>query len=351
VILDGTYAHYGRNRQNGTTLPGFMVGDDTSLPRRGFGINESELNFNANVDQAVFGNLTIAVSPNEEVSVEEGFIQTTSLPWGFTLKGGRFFSGIGYLNEVHAHAWDFVDQPLPYKAFLNNQLGDDGAQVRWVAPTNVFLEFGAEGLRGDKFPASGAGNGGVGQYSAFAHIGDDIGDEASYRVGFSYLRSEARDRATATPNGPNDLFTGSSDLKIIDGVLKWAPEGNPTQRNAKLQGEFFWRDERGAFNTSPYKGTAYGWYLQGIYQFMQQWRVGYRYDQLHAGSIDPRFTGTTIDSFGLDGFRNSLMLEYNTSEFGRYRLNLIRDDTMAKPNDQIFLQYTVSLGSHGAHKF
>jgi len=65
VILDGTYAHYGRNRQNGTTLPGFMVGDDTSLPRRGFGINESELNLSANVDHAIYGSLTAASHPRE----------------------------------------------------------------------------------------------------------------------------------------------------------------------------------------------------------------------------------------------------------------------------------------------
>jgi hypothetical protein len=347
VILDGTYARYGRNRQNGATLPGFMVGDDAGLPRRGFGVNESELTLSANVDQALYGAVTAAISPNETIALEEAFIQSTSLPWGFTLKGGRFFSGIGYLNEFHAHAWDFVDQPLPYKAFLNNQLGDDGVQIRWVAPTNVFVELGAEGLRGDKFPAAGAGNGGAGQYAVFAHVGDDIGEESSYRVGFSYLRSEARDRTT----GPGDLFAGTSDLKIVDAVFKWAPDGNPAQRNLKLQGEFFWRDDRGAFNASPYKGTAYGWYLQGVYQFMPRWRTGYRYDQLKAAAIDPSFLGTTLDSFGRSGFRNSAMLEYSTSEFGRFRLNLIRDDTMAKPDDQILLQYTVSLGSHGAHKF
>ena len=32
---------------------------------------------------------------------------------GFTLKGGRFLSGIGYQNEIHQHAWDFQDAPLP----------------------------------------------------------------------------------------------------------------------------------------------------------------------------------------------------------------------------------------------
>jgi hypothetical protein len=346
VILDGTYANYGRNRQT-FSAPGFAVGGDANLPRRGFGINESELNLNANVDQAVFGNLTVAMHPDNTASVEEAFIQTTSLPYGFTVKGGRFFSGIGYLNEQHAHVWDFVDAPLPYKTFLNNQLGDDGIQVRWVAPTPLFVELGAEGLRGDAFPASGAANAGVGQYSGFVHVGGDIDDSSSYRVGFSYLRSEARDRTT----GPGDIFTGTGGLKIVDAVYKWAPDGNPTQRNFKLQGEFLWRDESGHFNLQPYKGTGYGLYAQAVYQFMPRWRVGYRYDQVKSLSVSSGFTGTTLDSGGITSFRNSLMTDYSTSEFGRYRLTLIRDDSLPKTDNQIFLQYTVSLGSHGAHQF
>ncbi len=285
--------------------------------------------------------------PDNSVSVEEGFIQSTSLPWGFTAKGGRFFSGIGYMNEQHAHVWDFVDAPLPYKAFLNNQLGDDGVQLRWVAPTELFIELGAEGLRGDSFPASGAANAGVGQYSGFLHVGDDIDDNSSYRVGFSYLHSEARNRTT----GLADLFTGSSGLKIVDAVYKWAPNGNPTQRNLKLQAEFMWRDESGLFNALPYRGTAYGFYAQSVYQFMPRWRVGYRYDQAKALSINSGFLGTTLDPGGITSFRNSVMADYSTSEFGRYRINFIRDDTLRKPDNQIMLQYTVSLGSHGAHQF
>ena len=49
-------------------------------------------------------------------------MQTTALGNGFTLKAGRFFSSIGYLNPQHAHAWDFVDAPLAYQALLGGQL-------------------------------------------------------------------------------------------------------------------------------------------------------------------------------------------------------------------------------------
>ena len=89
-----------------------------------------------------------ALTPENEIEVEEAFFQTLALGRGFTLKGGRFLSGIGYQNEIHQHAWDFQDAPLAYKAFLGGKLNDDGIQLRWLAPTELFLELA---------PSSGAG--------------------------------------------------------------------------------------------------------------------------------------------------------------------------------------------------
>ncbi len=103
----------------------------------------------------------MALSPEGEIGVEEAFARTTSLPAGFAVKGGRFFSGFGYLNEIHAHAWDFVDQPLVYQAFYGGQYGQDGVQVKWLAPTDLFLEFGAETGNGGEFPGTRLGRNGL----------------------------------------------------------------------------------------------------------------------------------------------------------------------------------------------
>src|SRR5437763_1179071 len=113
---------------------------------------------------------------------------TASPPGGFTLRAGRFFSGIGYLNEQHSHTWDFADQALPYRVFLNNQYDDDGVQLRWLAPTTQFVEFGGELFRGDAFPAGGAARVGFGTHSLFAHTGGDLDESSSYRTGLSWLR-------------------------------------------------------------------------------------------------------------------------------------------------------------------
>src|SRR5713101_679113 len=292
-------------------LPGFALGDSAGPLPRGLSINESEINLQANVDQALYGNLTLAFHPENTVSVEEGFIQSTSLPYGLTLRGGRFFSGIGYLNEQHAHTWDFADQALPYQAFLNTQYDDDGVQVRWLAPTSRFLEFGGEALRGDAFPAGGTSNhnSGVGAWSAFVHTGDDIGESASYRVGLSYLHTSAKDRTT------NDV------------------------------------DGSGARVTDIFSGTDNTYIAEGVYQFMPQWRVGVRYDQVQANSLGPTFAGTTLDNLGATPRRYTAMIDYSTSEFGRFRLQYENDHSRPQTANEFILQYIVSLGAHGAHQY
>ena len=150
--MNGQLGAFSQN-PNDYFIRGFPLGDDTSPGTRGPSINESEVNFQANVDAYLFGNLTLAFEPNNTVSIEEAFMQTTSLPAGFTLRAGRFFSGIGYLNEQHSHNWDFADQALPYRAFLNTQYDDDGIQLRWLAPTTQFIELGHELFLGNAFPA------------------------------------------------------------------------------------------------------------------------------------------------------------------------------------------------------
>jgi hypothetical protein len=352
AVLMGQTTAQTRN-PNDFRIPGFALGDNAGQLPRGFAINESEVNLSANVDQALYGNLTLAFERNNTVGVEEGFIQTTSLPYGLTVKGGRFFSGIGYLNEQHAHTWDFADPALPYQAFLNTQYDDDGVQLRWLAPTDRFLEFGAEAFRGDFFPAGGTDNhnSGAGAWSAFVHTGDDIGESASYRVGLSHLWTTAKNRTTSGLAG-TDVFSGTDHTYIADAVYKWAPNGNFVERYLKLQAEFFVRQEQGFFNASPhFSGTQTGFYAQGVYQFMPLWRVGLRYDQVHAKSLGPGFAGTTLDNLGATPRRYSSMIDYSTSEFGRFRLQYDLNQLRPQTDHEFIFQYIVSLGAHGAHQY
>lgn len=349
VILNGTYGKFTRDPAS-YAIPGFALAPETDPGKRGPSLGESELALNANVDDKFYGNLIASISPDGGINVEEGYIQTLQLPASLTVKAGRFFSGIGYQNEQHAHIWDFVDAPLAYRALLGNQYGDDGVQVRWLAPTDTFLELGGELLRGDAFPGGGANGNGAGARSVFAHVGGDVGVSNSWRAGISQLRTTAENRDTDSVSG-TDIFSGHSVVNIADFVWKWSPNGNPVNTNFKLQGEYLRRAENGAFNSTSYDAAQHGAYLQGIYQFMPRWRVGVRHDWLAADYPGSAFTGTTLDTLGHTPKRDSAMVDFSNSEFSRFRLQYNRDQSQPMTDNEWYLQYIMSIGAHGAHQF
>ena len=47
----------------------------------------------------------------------------------------------------------------------------------------------------------------------------------------------------------------------------------------------------------------------------------------------------------------SLLIEFDNSEFSSIRLQYTRDDSGPQGNDEAVLRYTVSMGAHGAHKY
>ena len=344
AVLNGQFGAFSKNPDK-ARIPGFELGDSAKPGPRGFSLGESEIAASANIDQDFYGNLILSFDRDNTVSVEEGYIQTTSLPYGFTAKAGRFFSGIGYLNERHAHDWDFIDAPLPYRAFLNTQYDDEGLQVRWLAPTDMFLEFGAEAYRGDGFPAANAANEGKGAFSGFVHFGEDIDESSSFLAGLSFLQTRASDRFDGI-----DTFTGKNNLGIASLVYKWAPNGNPVERNLIVNGEYFLGNEEGKFDGTSINPLRSGWYLQGVYQFMPRWRFGLRHDEVEADNVPSPLLGSSIDPGGHTPMDETALLEFDTSEFSRIRLQFSHDNG-SSTNNEFLAAYTAIFGPHGAHRF
>jgi hypothetical protein len=367
LILSGTYANLSQDPAD-YRIAGFLPnGGEIGPGQRGFGLGESELVVAANIDSYLRGQFTLAVTPEDTVEVEEAFVQSLGLGNGLTVKGGRFLSGVGYLNERHAHTWDFVDAPLAYQAFFGGQFKDDGVQLKWLAPTDTFIELGAEVGRGRNFPASDRAKNGAGSATLFAHIGGDAGASHSWRAGLSLMRTSPRDRAYSITDNLNATvdngFSGSSRTEIADLVWKWAPNGNPVYTNFKLQGEYFRRHEDGDLtydsgavsagtHIDRYASAQSGWYLQGVYQFVPRLRVGLRRDQLDGGSVDYASNSAVLGQAAYNPSKNSLMFDYSTSEFSRFRLQFAQDKSRPEVTDnQMLLQYQMSLGAHGAHKY
>jgi len=355
-------------------IAGFMPPPEGEGPGdRSFNLGESELTVSANVDPYFFANVTAAIQGDNSIDVEEAYFKTLALNHGFTLKGGRFFSGTGYLNEVHSHNWDFVDQPLVYQAFFAGQLAQDGVQLRWLAPTDYFIELGAEAGSGRSFPGTQRNSNALGSTALFAHMGGDIGDSTSWRVGVSWLQAHSSDRAyqdtdqSGTP--VTDAFSGTTRTWIVDGTLKWAPHGDPTHHQLKLQGEYMHRTDDGqlAFDVTglnlagPYSSSSQsGWYLQAVYEFIQRWRAGLRYDSMNSGTPSIGLVSTGVLPAAafpalLPGTprRTTVMVDWSLSEFSRLRAQYAWDEARAghELDRQLFLQYIFAIGAHGAHKF
>ena len=360
--LQGRYGAF-RHVAGGRTIRGFQLGPDAGPGEQGLSLAESELSLSANVDNRFYGFANLAFVQDggtSRVEVEEVYLQTTALPDGFTARAGQFFANVGYQNTRHSHAWDFVDQPLAYEVLLGGQYLDPGVRVSWLAPTDLFIELGAEGFRGDRFPAGGAARDGVGATNLYAKFGGDLSDSSAWQGGIAWLAAQPRQRQYEAADGEITEFSGDSNLLVADLVWKWAPNGNFNDRNITVQAEWLHRRERGRLDlvngasagSGRYDGDQDGWYVTGIVQFMPRWRAGLRYDQLDSdNAVSGLATTTILGGKGPTARRYSAMLDFSNSEFSRLRLQYEHDAASARASDEIFLQYIMSLGAHGAHAF
>lgn len=339
-------------------IPGFPLGGEAGAIADGITLGETEINFTANVDDKFTARLTVPVVIEDgeaAVELEEAWIETTALPGGLALLVGQHKVNIGYLNTQHSHSWDFADQPLPYKAFLGGQYGDTGVAIRWLAPTDFYLELSGEINRGSAYPAGGDARNGFGAYAFHAKTGGDIGFSNSWLAGVSYLSAEAEERESGNEDDPL-LFTGQSDLLMAEFVWKWAPNGNNRQRNFKFMAEYLWSNSDGDYTLTdgqvlPYNANQQGLYLQAIYQPFPRWRVGLRWDQLSSDDPGSDFDGTQLMPMSDDPYRYSIMTDWSNSEFSRLRLQYIYDRSGLVDDNQFGLQYIFSIGAHGGHSF
>lgn len=378
LILDGRYSQY----HDDFELPGVIVGPEAELPSNGFSLGHSELTISANVDDVFYGSTSLAFHEHDgetEVELEEAYLETLGLGHGASIKFGRFLSNIGYMNSQHEHAWTFYDSPLIYNALFGKALYDDGVQLRWLAPTDVYLEFGAEFSRGERFPGGTSTKGNQGR-ALFAKIGSDLGNNASWQLGLSsyttaYDQRSSEDHHHEETDHEAEFLLQNGDVQIsgVDGVFKWAPTGNPQHQQWVLQAEYFEKDEEAearleehsdagdASILNQYDGVLSGYYAQIGYRFHPRWRTAIRYEAIEP---DNQFTVLQSDGIDPDEFleetelgsdetitRNSIMLEYNHSEFSRIRLQYNHSDWSEDRDDLWLIQYTMSLGSHGAHQY
>lgn len=182
----------------------------------------------------------------------------------------------------------------------------------------------------------------------------DFNQTQSWRAGVSLLNAEVEQRESDT----GDTFSGDSQLWVADFIFKWRPGSRLSGTEFKLQGEYFLRNENGIFsganlnnnglNEANFDSDTSGWYLQSVYRFKRQWRIGLRRAQLSSDQLPALFEGSLLDFENRTPKQTSLMLDWSNSEFSRIRLQY---DLSGELQNGWILQYIAAFGAHGAHNF
>ncbi len=368
AILNGGFTQRSHEFEGIGSLP--VNGEHAAGPGKGFWLDHTELSMSANADDMFYGKLSLVLDTDEnetELELEEAFVQTLAMPAGLSVRGGRFAPVIGYLNDKHPHADFFVDRPLAYRAFFGKHYYDDGVRLNWVAPTELFVELGAEAFAGRHYPASSGKS--VGSRNLYAKIGGDLNASNSWQAGLSWLNTdndpehcsahEHGDEEEVHEHGAYELcnFDGERNYWVGDLTWKWAPGGNFKYQALTLNAEYFYVRDKGEYlheeegddhdhdheEDAFIDGASQGWYLSAAYQFSPRWTVGARYSRVKQNAFyDNDFKPQATD----------LMLQWNYSHFSRIRLQYSYDQSVEGVKDNIVsVQYTMSIGDHGAHLF
>ena len=336
------------------TIPGF-----TNVPvgvHKGFNLESAELMIFAPVDPYfnLYANLPVT---EDGMELEEAYFVTSSLPAGLQVKGGKFKSGFGRINAQHPHAWDFVDIPLNYRAFMGNEGmgGEKGIQGTWLPDLPFYLQLGIEALQGENDQLFGVdAKDGPHAFTVFAKASMEIGDSGTILFGPSFAWGKANIPTVAD----NTTFTGDTDLFGFEVVYKWKPSRG---RSFVLQSEYLYRKQDGDLRTGDpadpastlesLKRAQDGIYVQGLYE-IDRWRIGARYDVLDLFKKDYILSGSQQD-LGKQPWRATGALEFNPSEFTRIRLQYTRDESSrdGTTNNELYLQMLLGIGAHAAHSF
>jgi hypothetical protein len=339
----GTYGGNAINRQVQTFNPdiavtGDFVGNAANhklAGRNRIGARELEFSFSAPIDPYASATFIFSKPEDETLEVEEGYIKVLQLPWDLQAKVGKMYSPFGKLNATHTHELPQTDRPN----VLTNFFGDEGLKETGVAlskilPTPWFSSLDVQ-----------LGNGQTGPFfsrdaltrptliSRWRNV-FELSDTRFLEVGLSgALGSRTINFDTAV--NPDQIYR-SSGVQGLDITYRWIP---PNQNH-----QFTWQTELlAAQMESPALGDRrlFGGYSFAEYKFNQRWSAGVRADYSDVPLLaDAR-------EYAIAPYVN-----FFQSEFGRVRMEYKHTVGKNTPShDQLWLQYTVLIGTHPAHAF
>jgi hypothetical protein len=306
------------------------ITDRTDPAHDGLSLDESEIQFTADVDTYFRAAALISLSQEDGttdfgIEPEEVYFETLSLP-RVTLKGGKFKAAFGRHNQLHTHAFPFIDAPMINDDLTTDEgLNDVGVSAAVLFPFPWYSELTAQAIGTGNDVLYNSGNSrnvaGVGSIKNLWDLTDDLTLEWGLF-------------GTAGPNA----FDATTLAYGSDLILKWRPaEGGKYKA-------WIWQTE---YIDGKVSGNPAGERLGGIatwfqFQFAQRWWIQAReeYEGIARSNLLPW------------KIKESALIGFFPSEFSGFRLQY---DHIQIENEAdrhaITAQVTISIGAHPAHAY
>jgi hypothetical protein len=291
-------------------------------------LTEAEVAFQAVVDPYARADFFLSATP-EGLDVEEGFLTFTTLPAGLLLKVGKMRANFGKVNTMHTHILPWADRPLVHQNLLGGEEGmsDAGFSLAKLIPNDVmYLEATGELFRGDNevFRSD--------ERSKPTYLGRlrgyrDLTEGSNLDLGVSFS------------HGPSAVMPNFSKRLVgVDATFRYRPLRRAIYHRFIARTELIWSRQNLPDEVTQ---TAFGFYSSADYQFARRWYIGARVDRSGRD-----LTADLHDSGG------SVYLTFWPSEFsqirGQYRRTNYAEGVDA---NEVLLQFSFSIGAHGAHVF
>ena len=312
--------------------------------KAGFLFRAAELNVEAPVDPYLKAWAVITGS-NGGVDVEEATLETTSLPYNLTVRGGRLFANYGRLAHFHDHELPVVDRPASLDTYVGGETRADGLETQWLVPVPFYLnatvgaydKMGANNTRQDPTGAR--------PRDEFTYLGRvntyaDLSDSQNVELGVDSAWTPKRTVVPAA-GGPSTRQNTWRTLSGLDMTYRYQPPSSGLYRGVIWGTEVLQNNERRfdpATNLPTGRVRAYSGYSYVEVKSGLRLRGGAMVDMTEDQDIAHKLTSTYT------GF-----LTYDVSEFQRLRLTYaeaITNVAGTPRNHTIALQWTGVIGHH-----
>ena len=330
----------------------------------GFQMRHTEIEIQADYKEA-FRVLSVFGFSKDLEEVEELYLESLTLPYGFNFKIGQFFSEVGIFNKRHQHAQPFTNQNLINRALFDDHgIQERGFQLNWNPPDIEGLRFGLEILEGDseafaeQIKAQGLKKRSNPKlWTTFIKYQHDINEKHFFAYGLSYAQGRQQEAHDEDEDEVNDhFFDGTSYLYGADFAYYYKPQNEDGSGDIAIEMEYFRRDKELTVARHDLEPTAVGLSktdrqdgitLQALYGITPKLRTGLRCEIVGLTNDSQEEAGDLSQKLKRS-YRNSAMLDYLLNDYNLLRAQISHYDIRTENTEEDFwafsIQWQITLG-------